>query len=282
MNHVVVLNSLAFERQFPLLAARNYIHLEDRHQGFTKAILLKNALIGTVAVPSKTEPGAKTIFGYCLSDGRLFLVDDTPFAASLLSGVCDALCEDASPFDVLFELLAGLLADDMSFLQAYDSELSRLETELQRGGQKGFDRHIFRIRRELSTFGQYYEQLADMCDTLLQAAERDGGGRDSRLFSALSNRARRLNSMVAMQKEAAAQLRELHLTEITLRQNEVMKVLTILTALFLPLTLITGWYGMNFTHMPELASPYGYIAVIGLSVLCVAAEIIIFRIKKWF
>ena len=121
-----------------------------------------------------------------------------------------------------------------------------------------------------------------MCDTLLQAAERDGGGRDSRLFSALSNRARRLNSMVAMQKEAAAQLRELHLTEITLRQTEVMKVLTILTALFLPLTLITGWYGMNFTHMPELASPYGYIAVIGLSVLCVAAEIIIFRIKKWF
>ena len=59
-----------------------------------------------------------------------------------------------------------------------------------------------------------------------------------------------------------------------------MNLLTVLTALFMPLTLIAGWYGMNFRFMPELSSPYGYPAVIGLSAVIVVAEIIFFRKKN--
>ena len=52
--------------------------------------------------------------------------------------------------------------------------------------------------------------------------------------------------MVQTLKEYSMQLREMHQTQIDIRQNEIMKVLTIVTTLFMPLTLIAGWYGMNF------------------------------------
>ena len=64
--------------------------------------------------------------------------------------------------------------------------------------------------------------------------------------------------------------------------NNTMKVFTIITTIFFPLTIIVGWYGMNFTHMPELTWEYGYIYVIILSVLIVAILGIIGKKKKWF
>lgn len=78
------------------------------------------------------------------------------------------------------------------------------------------------------------------------------------------------------------QLREMHQSQVDVRQNQIMKVLTIVTTLFMPLSLIAGWYGMNFINMPELSSPYGYAVVILVSLLIIALELWIFHIKKWF
>ena len=61
-----------------------------------------------------------------------------------------------------------------------------------------------------------------------------------------------------------------------------MKYFTVITALFLPLTLLVGWYGMNFANMPELTWKYGYASIIGLSILICAGMILWFKKKKWF
>lgn len=65
------------------------------------------------------------------------------------------------------------------------------------------------------------------------------------------------------------------------RMNEVMKVLTIIATIFIPLTFIAGIYGMNFQHMPELEWKWGYPAVLGVMGLVVAGMLIFFRRKKW-
>lgn len=60
-----------------------------------------------------------------------------------------------------------------------------------------------------------------------------------------------------------------------------MKIFTVVTVLVLPLSLLTGWYGMNFTGMPELGWKYGYPAVIAVSALIVAGLVWYFKRKKW-
>ena len=61
-----------------------------------------------------------------------------------------------------------------------------------------------------------------------------------------------------------------------------MKILTIVTTVFLPLTLVTGWYGMNFIHMPELEWEYGYPVVIAVSMLIVSVCLWIMKKKKFW
>lgn len=66
------------------------------------------------------------------------------------------------------------------------------------------------------------------------------------------------------------------------KMNEVMKTLTVISSVFLPLTFIAGIYGMNFNHMPELEYKYGYYTVLGIMVLIVCLMLFYFKKKKWF
>ena len=94
------------------------------------------------------------------------------------------------------------------------------------------------------------------------------------------HRTERLHQYAAEMKEYTQQIREIYQTQITLQQNRVMNFLTVVTTIFMPLTLITGWYGMNFYNMPELHWQYGYICVIIISIVVIIAECIYFKKKK--
>ena len=96
------------------------------------------------------------------------------------------------------------------------------------------------------------------------------------------HRVERLQNHVHLLRENVLQIRELYQSMQDARQNKIMAVITIVTTIFLPLTLITGWYGMNFVYMPELQWRYGYFAVIMISLVIVIAEIIYFKKKKFF
>jgi len=83
-------------------------------------------------------------------------------------------------------------------------------------------------------------------------------------------------------RELIVNLQDLYLNQMNLRMNEIMKVLAVVTALFAPLTLITGIYGMNFDHMPELHTRYGYYVVLGVMFLLFCGMLLFFRKKHWF
>ena len=74
---------------------------------------------------------------------------------------------------------------------------------------------------------------------------------------------------------------EIYLSSNSQRMAAVMKVLTIITTIFMPLTFIAGIYGMNFEHMPELKSPWGYPIVLAVMASIVIAMVVFFRKKKW-
>jgi magnesium transporter len=82
-------------------------------------------------------------------------------------------------------------------------------------------------------------------------------------------------------RDLLAGMLDIYLSSISNRTNEVMKVLTIIATIFMPLTFIVGLYGMNFKYMPELEWRWGYPAVLLLMVLTTIAMLIYFRRKKW-
>ena len=81
-------------------------------------------------------------------------------------------------------------------------------------------------------------------------------------------------------REYVTQVREAYQAQIDIEQNRIMKVFTIISGIFLPLTLLVGWYGMNL-RMPEFRWTYGYPLAIILSVVIVIVCLIFFKRKKW-
>jgi len=82
-------------------------------------------------------------------------------------------------------------------------------------------------------------------------------------------------------REVAVGLMDLHLSTMGHRQNEIMKVLTLMASIFIPLTFIAGIYGMNFENMPELNSRIGYFVVLGVMIALAIALIAYFRHRGW-
>ena len=98
---------------------------------------------------------------------------------------------------------------------------------------------------------RYYEQLNFIFDEMTvndnQLFSKDG----VRRLMTLRNRTDRYLSAVKNLQEMVSQLREAYQSQLSIEQNDLMKIFTVVTVIFLPLSLLAGWYGMNFSYMPE-------------------------------
>ncbi len=90
-----------------------------------------------------------------------------------------------------------------------------------------------------------------------------------------------LMDVVESYRDVLSGLTEVHISSIGLRTNEIMRVLTVISSIFIPLTFIAGVYGMNFAHMPELAKPYGYGACLLTMLLIAIGQILYFKKRHW-
>lgn len=86
---------------------------------------------------------------------------------------------------------------------------------------------------------------------------------------------------IEMYRDTLSGITDIYLSNISNKLNEVMKVLTIISTIFIPLTFIAGIYGMNFRHMPELQWPFGYFVVLALMAIVAILMLFYFRKKKW-
>ena len=92
---------------------------------------------------------------------------------------------------------------------------------------------------------------------------------------------RRISEFSVNQQREIDSLVQLHFSAVAHRTNEIVKLLTLISAIFLPLTLVAGIYGMNFENMPELKTKYGYFVVIGGMSFLALVLMIYFKIRKW-
>jgi magnesium transporter len=90
-----------------------------------------------------------------------------------------------------------------------------------------------------------------------------------------------LNETIDIYKDLSAGIRETYLSTLSYKMNQIMKVLTLISTIFIPLTFIVGVYGMNFDFMPELHSKYGYYFTWGFMILLSITMVVWFKTKKW-
>jgi magnesium transporter len=91
----------------------------------------------------------------------------------------------------------------------------------------------------------------------------------------------RAGETVETYRELIAGVMEVNLSTVSNRMNSIMKVLTIISTIFIPLTFIVGVYGMNFSHMPELRYPYAYPLIWGIMILIALGMLIYFKRRHW-
>ena len=182
---------------------------------------------------------------------------------------------------VLFAFFEGLTAEDDKAFDAMEQEVMALEEALLSDGKRDCVVEIIHLRKRLMVLKKYYEQLLNVLDILIENENGLINKKVLRSFKMLYRRTERRFQNVLNLRESVTQVRESYEAEVDISLNTTMKLFTVVTTIFLPLTVVAGWYGMNF-EIPEYDWKYGYLFVITVSVIFILFGILYFRKKKWF
>lgn len=182
----------------------------------------------------------------------------------------------------LTALFARLLKDDMGHLDKFETEIANTEDEALKVPSTDYLEKIVAYRKEALRLKRYYEQLDTIFDNLSMDESNLISKDSERHFLVLHNRVERFYRSALNIREYINQMREAYQSQIDIEQNKLMKIFTLIAAIFLPLTLLVGWYGMNFENMPELSWTYGYPSMVVFSIFICLFLIVYFKRKKWF
>ncbi len=249
----------------------------------TKAVVNQDSLTGTLSVPNRENiSGSRNGFSFALDEKGIVLVDDSGYAEQMLQTISQTKKWRLPCLErFLYDLLEMTISPDLALLEKTEQRLNRMEENILCGRIETYPPEMNDIRGDLLDLRVHYEQLIDLGQELEE--NENGFFRDEnlRFFHMFTERVVRLQDLVSGQREYVMQLRDLLQSRLEVRQNRIMTLLTVITSIFLPLTLIAGWYGMNFRYMPELEWRYSYPIVIAVSVLIVIVCLIWFKKKKW-
>jgi len=188
---------------------------------------------------------------------------------------------ESQPDKELYGFFSLLLKPDIDKMEELEEEVTDMEDVLLKDNRTDYTTGIISYRKKLLRLKRYYEQLSQAFDGVLENENQFISKENLKYFKFLDQKADRLLAHIVNIRDYITQVREAYQAQIDIEQNRLMKVFTVITAIFLPLTLIVGWYGMN-VKMPEYSWPFGYLYVITLSVVVIVLLVMFFKKKKWF
>lgn len=182
-----------------------------------------------------------------------------------------------------YALLDVIVDNYFSLLEWLGDRLELLEDF---GGASGRDAREFMaslqaVKGEMNRMRRVVWPVRETANALLHSDSELLDERLDPFFRDLHENTVQVIEAIESYRETASGIQEVFLSSQSTRMNEVMKVLTIISTIFIPLTFIVGVYGMNFVHMPELELPWAYPATWGLMGLIAVGMLIFFKRKKW-
>ena len=254
--------------------------LSLREISFCKMEAQPDCLSGTLCIPRHVDViNSRYRMLIFINRHHIVIIDDDNFASRMLLRMQMKPSPRAgSKEGFLFMLLTQLISRDVETLSLYDKRLRMLEEDVVDGKTESFESEVMPIRRELLVFRTYYDELMDMAKEL-EDNENDFFAEDQlKYFGTVADRADRLMSKTQQLLEYAQQVSDTYQARVDEERNKNMQLLTVISTVFYPLTLITGWFGMNFIDMPGLEN--GFPAVVIFSVIVVVCIILWFKKRK--
>lgn len=189
--------------------------------------------------------------------------------------------------EYLFYALADIGIDSCAAIALRYSDIVQ-ELENRVDEQHGdLSQEIYAVRRQLSSLVRMAQRQREPLRAMLMPDNNLISGDFDAYWRDCMDHAERLYENLNWLRESSADLLNTHLALISHRMNDVMKVLTIMSTVFVPLSFLVGLYGMNFNtdspwNLPELSWRYGYPFVWGVMITVVVGILLFFRHKRWF
>ncbi|ETT36650.1 magnesium/cobalt transporter CorA [Paenibacillus sp. FSL H7-0942] len=215
--------------------------------------------------------------------GRHFIISVTKHKVSELRTLKPILWEqEISTPDRLLYLLVDLIVDNYFTVgDRIEARIEKLEEDILMHTKKSHLNEIIGLRSEILWLKKVLGPQKEVINTLNKKDLRLIDDQLQKYFSDIYENAVKISETFETYRDLMGNLREAYQSSIANRANEIMRVFTAITTVFMPLTVITGIYGMNFTNMPELNWKYSYFVVIGLMVTLGLSMFFIFRKKDW-
>ncbi len=249
----------------------------------TKAEVNYDSLTGSFAIPDRNElSGDDCTFAFALDEKGIVFIDNTGRAEQIIESIRRTKKWKLPSLErFIYDFLDQIVKDDLRLMEKYECELDAMEQTIDDGDDDFPSSRLNDIRSDIRYLRIHYEQLMDLAQELEENENNFFKQENLRYFRLFLNRMARLHDNSTSLRDYTMQLRDQYKAHLDIRQNRIMTVLTVVTTVFMPLTLIVGWYGMNFRYMPELEWKWGYPVIIAVSIVIIVGSLLFFKKKKW-
>jgi magnesium transporter len=183
---------------------------------------------------------------------------------------------------LLYRLIDIIVDSYYTILDNIGQQIEDIEEAVYNNPTSREFQHIQQLKKELIYLRKALYPLRDALNKLIKDESGFIESSNTRYFSDIYDHVVHLIDSLDTYKDLTSGLMDIHINTLNTRMNEIIKVLTIASTIFMPLTFIVGVYGMNFKYMPELHSSWGYPAVWAFMTLMTVGMVMYFKHKKWF
>jgi len=185
--------------------------------------------------------------------------------------------------DYLFYTLIDIVVDQyFLLLEQLEENIETLDDEVITKAEKSQIEEIYNLKNQLLLIRRFIWPLREVFTELIREESKLINPAIEPYLRDLLDHTIQITETIELQREISIGLMETYLSMMSNKMNEVMKVLTVIATIFIPLTFIVGIYGMNFKFIPELEWPWAYFAVWGIMISIAITMLLYFRRKKWF
>lgn len=184
--------------------------------------------------------------------------------------------------DYLLYSLIDLVVDNYySVLDKFSENMEQLEEDIIKNPNPKSLNELYSLKRELTLIRKAIFPLREMLASLIREEAPLITSNTSLYLRDALDHVMQVIETIDSYRDLGASLMDLYLSQVSNKMNNVMKVLTVISVIFMPLTFVAGIYGMNFDNMPELHWKYGYYAIWLIMIFLVITMLFWFKRKNW-